>query len=121
VTPTCSGSNTEKYISTAMPTASSPTLYRSWRKKVDVVMRQVYRAGEKIFVDFPGQRVPIYDSSTGAVVLQTELFVAVLAASNYLSSKRILPRAALLGHRTRASRPCGAAPTSLFATNCARG
>jgi transposase len=59
-------------------------LYKAWRKRVDVVMRQVHRAGEKLFVDFPGQRVPIYDEGTGAVGLQAELFVAVLGASNYL-------------------------------------
>jgi transposase len=59
-------------------------LYQAWRKKVDVVMRQVHRAGEKLFVDFPGQRIPIYDASTGVVAHQAELFVAVLGASNYL-------------------------------------
>ena len=59
-------------------------LYRAFRGTVDVVMRQEHRAGEKLFVDFPGQRLPIYDRRTGAVVLEAELFVAVLGASNYL-------------------------------------
>ena len=59
-------------------------LYRAFRGAVDVVMRQEHRAGEKLFVDFPGQRLPIYDRRTGAVVLEAELFVAVLGASNYL-------------------------------------
>jgi transposase len=59
-------------------------LYKAWRRHVDVVMRQVHRAGEKLFVDFPGQTIPIYDRLTGAVSLRAELFVAVLGASNYL-------------------------------------
>ena len=28
--------------------------YRAWREQLDVVMRQVYRAGEKVFVDYAG-------------------------------------------------------------------
>ena len=59
-------------------------LYRAFRRQVDVVMRQEHRAGEKLFVDFPGQTIPIYDRKTGEVTLQAELFVAVAGASNYL-------------------------------------
>ena len=39
-------------------TASSATSTCAWRKKVDVVMRQHHRAGEKLFVDFPGMTHP---------------------------------------------------------------
>jgi transposase len=59
-------------------------LHRAWKKKVDVVMRQEHRAGEKLFVDFPGEKIPIYDRRTGALALEAELFVAVAGASNYL-------------------------------------
>ena len=59
-------------------------LYRAFRRQVDVVMRQEHRAGEKLFVDFPGQTIPIYDQRTGEVTLNAELFVAVAGASNYL-------------------------------------
>jgi transposase len=58
--------------------------YGQWRRRVDVVMRQSHRAGEKLFVDFCGQTIPIWDAATDAVVLRAELFVAVLGASNYL-------------------------------------
>ncbi|MGB9113113.1 MAG: IS21 family transposase [Acidimicrobiales bacterium] len=58
--------------------------YRAFRGKVDVVMRQHHRAGEKLFVDFPGEKIPIYDRRTGQVKLSAELFVAVAGASNYL-------------------------------------
>ena len=58
--------------------------YRAFAKTVDLVMRQEHRAGEKLFVDYPGDKLPIYDRRTGAVAYQAELFVAVLGASNYL-------------------------------------
>lgn len=56
--------------------------YRAWRGKLDVVMRQDHRAGEKLFVDYAGQTVPIIDRSTGEV-REAQIFVAVLGASNY--------------------------------------
>lgn len=56
--------------------------YQAWKNKLDVVMRQTHRAGEKGFVDYAGQTVPVIESITGAV-RQAEIFVAVLGASNY--------------------------------------
>ena len=59
-------------------------LYRTWRKKLDVTMRQDHKAGEKMFVDFPGLTIPIYDAADLTVSYRAELFVAVLGASSYL-------------------------------------
>ena len=56
--------------------------YRRWRNKLDVVMRQEHRAGEKLFVDYAGQKVPIIDRRTGEIK-EAEIFVAVMGASNY--------------------------------------
>jgi transposase len=56
--------------------------YRRWAGRVDVVMRQEHRAGEKLFVDWAGATIPIVDPTTGAV-WQAALFVAVLGASSY--------------------------------------
>ncbi|MDU8242813.1 IS21-like element ISPsy40 family transposase, partial [Pseudomonas syringae pv. actinidiae] len=56
--------------------------YRLWAAKVDVVMRQEHRAGEKLFVDYAGQTAPIIDRSTGEI-RQAQIFVAVLGASSY--------------------------------------
>jgi len=57
--------------------------YRTWRSKVDVVMRQEHRAGERCFVDWAGQTVPIIDPETGEITLDAQIFVAVLGASNF--------------------------------------
>lgn len=56
--------------------------YRQWCGKLDIVMRQVHRAGEKLFVDYSGQTVDIIDRRTGEIK-SAEIFVAVLGASNY--------------------------------------
>ena len=56
--------------------------YRRWAGRLDVVMRQDHRAGEKVFLDFAGPTLPITNPETG-VVGQAQLFVAVLWASNY--------------------------------------
>ncbi|WP_437933848.1 hypothetical protein [Sorangium sp. So ce341] len=46
------------------------------------MMRQVHRAGEKVFIDYSGRKPHIVDRTTGEVT-EVELFVAVLGASNY--------------------------------------
>jgi transposase len=38
--------------------------YRAWQGKLDLVMRQDHRAGEKLFVDYAGQTVPVIDRTT---------------------------------------------------------
>jgi transposase len=57
-------------------------LYRDWLKRRRLSMRQIHKAGEKMFVDFAGQRPKIVDAKTGEVI-EVELFVAVLGASSY--------------------------------------
>ncbi len=57
-------------------------LYRKWLKKLDLVLRQDHRAGEKMFVDYAGATIPIYDPANGAVH-PAAVFVAVLGASSY--------------------------------------
>jgi len=56
--------------------------YRLWQGQQDLVMRQDHRGGEKLFVDYAGQRVAIVDPRTGEI-REAQIFVAVLGASNY--------------------------------------
>ena len=56
--------------------------YREWRGTLDTVMRQVYRAGEKAFVDYAGERFEFVDRETGEVC-DAMVFVGVLGASNH--------------------------------------
>jgi len=57
-------------------------LYREWAQKLDVTLRQEHRAGEKMFVDYAGQSIPIIDPATGEIS-QAEIFIAALGASSY--------------------------------------
>ena len=61
-------------------------LYRQWNGKLNISMRQIHKAGEKMFVDWAGQTVPIVDLTTGEVN-QASIFVAVLGASCFLQVK----------------------------------
>ena len=56
--------------------------YAAWAGKLDVVMRQEHRAGEKLFVDYAGHTAEVVERRTGEV-RQAQVFVAVLGASNY--------------------------------------
>jgi len=56
--------------------------YRAWSGKLDLVMRQQHRAGEKLFVDYAGQTMPVVDADTGEI-REAQIFVATLGASAY--------------------------------------
>lgn len=64
-------------------------LYRAFKKKLSPVMRQTHRAGEKCFIDYSGKKPHIIDGSTGKVI-EVELFVMVLGASNYTYAEATL-------------------------------
>ena len=55
--------------------------YRAWAGTLDVVMRQSHRAGEKLFVDYAGQTLPIVNGQSGEVH-EAQIFIAVLGASH---------------------------------------
>jgi len=57
-------------------------LYREWAKHLNPSMRLTHKAGEKVFVDYAGQTVPIVDPETGEIH-QAQVFIGVLGASNY--------------------------------------
>jgi transposase len=57
-------------------------LYQRWRSKLDVVLRQEHKAGEKMFVDWACATIPVYGRHTGQA-WQAALFVATLGASSY--------------------------------------
>jgi transposase len=62
--------------------------YRAWLKTLDVALRQDYKAGERLFVDFAGDTIPIHDPKTGTVA-PAYLFVAALGASNYTYAEAV--------------------------------
>jgi len=56
--------------------------YREWAMGLKRSMRQVHIGGEKLFVDYAGQTVPLIDAVTGEIT-KAQIFVASFGASNY--------------------------------------
>jgi transposase len=63
-------------------------LYHEWAKKGDPVMRFSHKAGEKVFVDFSGDKPRYQDPATGKIV-EAELFVSILGASSYIFARAV--------------------------------
>jgi transposase len=57
-------------------------LYRRWLRRQEVVLRHEHRAGEKLFVDYAGDTIPVHSAAAGDATAAA-IFVAVLGASNY--------------------------------------
>jgi transposase len=97
-------------------------LYRRWKKKQEVVLRQQHKPGEKLFVDWAGATVPIQDRQSGAVTA-APLFVAVLGASSYayaeLTSDQQLPN--WIGAQVRTFEYLGGCPRLLIPDNTKTG
>lgn len=64
-------------------------LYAGFRARLEPSMRQVHRAGEKVFIDYSGKKPHLVDRETGEII-EVELFVAVLGASNYTYAEATL-------------------------------
>jgi transposase len=56
--------------------------YKDWKRGLEPSLRQRYKAGEKLFVDWAGQRLEVVDPTTGERH-PVYLFVAALGASSY--------------------------------------
>lgn len=95
--------------------------YRRWLGKLDYVMRQEHRAGEKVFVDY-GDGLHITDPKTGEQIA-TQLFVAVWGHSNFTyaeaSQSQQLP--CWIGSHVRAFSYFGCVPRVLVPDNLKPG
>lgn len=56
--------------------------YREWAGGLKRSMRQTHIAGEKLFIDYASQTMPIIDATTGEIT-KAQIFVATFGASNY--------------------------------------
>lgn len=54
--------------------------YSDWQIKVNPTMHRVHKVGDKLFVDFAGEKLSYTDKQTGEVI-PVEVFVAILGAS----------------------------------------
>jgi transposase len=58
-------------------------LYCSWEARLSVTMRQTHVGGDKLFVDYAGDTVPVIIDRLSGEVRQAQIFVAVMGASNF--------------------------------------
>jgi transposase len=88
--------------------------YREWLGRRGLVMRQVHIAGDKGFVDYSGKKPQVVDATTGEIV-DVELFVAVLGASNYTYAEATYTQRGpdWIGSHVRALEYFGGAPAAL--------
>ena len=97
-------------------------LYRAWAKRLSPTMRQTHVAGERLFVDYAGTRLQVFDAATGEV-LTAELFVAALGASSYTFAEatwtQTLPD--WIGSHTRAYAFLGGVPAMTVSDNLRSG
>jgi transposase len=62
-------------------------LYRAFEKTLSVTMRQTHAAGERLFVDYAGDGVPVVVDRLTGEVRMAQMFVAVLGASSFTFAK----------------------------------
>jgi transposase len=58
-------------------------LYRGFESKLSPTMRQTHAAGERLFVDYAGDGVPIVIDRLTGEMRKAQIFVAVLGASSF--------------------------------------
>lgn len=57
--------------------------YKQWRKKQKITMPIAHEYGDKCFIDYAGDTIPIY-SKNNQVIHNAQIFVAVLGGSQYI-------------------------------------
>src|SRR6202522_616410 len=62
-------------------------LYRGFEAKLSPTMRQTHAAGERLFVDYAGDGVPVVIDRLTGEIRMAQIFVAVLGASSFTFAK----------------------------------
>lgn len=57
--------------------------YKQWKKRVNPVMHFDHKAGDKMYVDYTGEKLQVIDQTTGEIK-DVEIFVSILGASQLL-------------------------------------
>jgi transposase len=96
--------------------------YRRWLARQELVLRQDHLPGDKLFVDYAGQTVPIVDRHTGEI-RAAQIFVAVLGCSNLSHAEATWTQGAAdwLGSHVRALESFGGVPRAIVPDNLKSG
>lgn len=96
--------------------------YGQWKQRHRLSMRQIYKGGDKLLVDYCGQTVELVDASTGEIA-QAQIFVACLGASNYTFAEATASQTLedWLGSHCRAMSFFGGVPERIVPDNLKSG
>ena len=94
-------------------------LYRGWASRISVTMRQTHAGGDKLFVDYAGDTVPVIIDRLTGKTRPAQIFVAVLGASNFTYAEASWTQALAdwIGAHTRAFEAIGGVPNLLVPDN----
>jgi transposase len=94
-------------------------LYRIWEGKLSVTMRQTHTGGDKLFVDYAGDTVPVIIDRLTGETRQAQIFVAVMGASNftYVEATWTQTLCDWIGAHTRALATIGGVPRLIVPDN----
>jgi transposase len=97
-------------------------LFRAWEDIAFPRMRQSHQPGDKLFVDYAGQTMPVTDPTTGDIH-NAQIFVAVLGASNYTYAEATWTQsvAEWIASQVRALQFFGGVPRALVPDNLKSG
>src|ERR1700741_1623579 len=94
-------------------------LYRIWESKLSITMRQTHVGGDKLFVDYAGDTVPVIIDRLTGEVRQAQIFVAVMGASSftYVEATWTQTLGDWIGAHTRALAAIGGVPRLIVPDN----
>jgi len=94
-------------------------LYRGWASRISVTMRQTHAGGDKLFVDYAGDTVPVIVDRLTGQVRPAQIFVAVMGASNFTYAEASWTQALAdwIGAHTRTFEAIGGVPNLLVPDN----
>jgi transposase len=94
-------------------------LYRGWASRISVTMRQTHAGGDKLFVDYAGDTVPVVVDRLTGKTRSAQIFVGVLGASNFTYAEASWTQALAdwIGAHSRAFEAIGGVPNLLVPDN----
>jgi transposase len=63
--------------------------YNQWKARVNPTMHMDHKAGDKLYVDFAGEKMNLTDKDTGEII-SVEVFVAILGASQLTYAEAVM-------------------------------
>jgi len=92
--------------------------YNQWSKKVNSSMHMEHKSGDKMYVDYTGDKLSFVDQATGEVV-PTEVFVAILGSSQltYVEASMTQRKEDFIGSCENALHYYGGMPQAIVTDN----